>query len=255
MIESKQNQQIRNIIKLSRQAKERRKQKLFLVEGVRMFHEAPKDQIVKAYATQDFYDKYQDLFLGIEYDLVSGKVFKEISNTVTPQGVLAVIRQKEWKLEDLLKKDTYPFLLILENLQDPGNLGTILRTGEGAGITGIIMSRDTVDIYNPKVIRSTMGSIYRVPFVYVEDLKDTMRQLKKYHITSYAAHLKGKNVYEKDFRTACAFLIGNEGNGLTEEISSIAEQHIRIPMGGQLESLNAAVAAAVLMYETRRQRL
>ncbi|MDO4941290.1 MAG: RNA methyltransferase [Lachnospiraceae bacterium] len=255
MIESKQNQQIRNIIKLSRQAKERRKQKVFLVEGIRMFREAPKDQIVKVYATQDFYDKNRNLFQGIEYELVSDKVFKDISDTVTPQGVLAVIRQKEWELEKLLQRDQDPFLLILENLQDPGNLGTILRTGEGAGITGIIMSRDTVDIYNPKVIRSTMGSIYRVPFVYVEDLKDVMFKLREHQITSYAAHLKGENVYESDFRKSCAFLIGNEGNGLTDEISSMAEQYIKIPMCGQLESLNAAVAASVLMYETRRQRL
>lgn len=255
MIESKQNQQIRNIIKLSRQAKERRKQKVFLVEGIRMFREAPKDRIVKAYATQDFYDKNTNLFQDIEYELVSDKVFKDISDTVTPQGVLAVIRQREWELERLLQQDSAPFLLILENLQDPGNLGTILRTGEGAGITGVIMSKDTVDIYNPKVIRSTMGSIYRVPFVYAEDLKDVMFKLREYQIISYAAHLKGENVYKGDFRRSCAFLIGNEGNGLTDEISSMAEQYIKIPMCGQLESLNAAVAASVLMYETRRQRL
>ena len=255
MIESKQNQQIRNIIKLSRQAKERKKKKVFLVEGVRMFREAPKEQIVKVYATQNFYQNNKPLFDGIAFELVSDKVFKEISDTVTPQGVLAVIRQKQWKLEELVNHGECPFLLILENLQDPGNLGTILRTGEGAGITGVIMSKDTVDIYNPKVIRSTMGSVYRVPFTYVEDLKDVMKLLKEHHITSYAAHLKGENVYERDFRSACAFLIGNEGNGLTDEISTMAEQYIKIPMCGKLESLNAAIAAAVLMYETRRQRL
>jgi len=255
MIESKQNQQIRNIIKLSRQAKERRKQKVFLVEGIRMFREAPKDQIVKAYATPDFYNRNKELFRGIEYELVSDKVFKEISDTVTPQGVLVIVRQQEWKLEELLKKDRNPFFLVLENIQDPGNLGTILRTGEGAGITGMIMSRDTVDIYNPKVIRSTMGSVYRVPFVYAEDLKEVMIHLKEHEITSYAAHLNGSNVYESNFQEACAFLIGNEGNGLTDEISSMAEQYIKIPMCGQLESLNAAVAASILMYETRRQRL
>lgn len=255
MIESKQNQQIRNIIKLKKQAKERRKQKVFLVEGLRMFREAPKDRVMKAYATQVFYEKYNMLFQDIDYELVSDKVFKEISDTVTPQGVLAIIRQREWTIEELLQKDNVPCLLILENLQDPGNLGTIIRTGEGAGITGVIMSRDTVDIYNPKVIRSTMGSIYRVPFVYVDDLPSVMTRLETYQIHSYAARLDGDNIYHCNLKKSCAFLIGNEGNGLTDEISRMANRYIKIPMCGEVESLNAAIAATVLMYETMRQRL
>ncbi|MDO4169481.1 MAG: RNA methyltransferase [Lachnospiraceae bacterium] len=255
MIESKQNQQIRNIIKLKKQAKERRKQKVFLVEGLRMFREAPKDRVMKAYATQVFYEKYNMLFQDIDYELVSDKVFKEISDTVTPQGVLAIIRQREWTIEELLQKDNVPCLLILENLQDPGNLGTIIRTGEGAGITGVIMSRDTVDIYNPKVIRSTMGSIYRVPFVYVDDLPSVMTRLETYQIHSYAARLDGDNIYHCNLKKSCAFLIGNEGNGLTDEISCMANRYIKIPMCGEVESLNAAIAATVLMYETMRQRL
>lgn len=255
MIESKQNQQIRNIIKIRKQAKERRKQKVFLVEGLRMFREAPKDRVVKAYTTQEFYQKYSELFQDIDYEFVSDKLFKEISDTVTPQGVLAIIRQKEWTMEELLQKDQVPCLLILENLQDPGNLGTIIRTGEGAGITGVIMSRDTVDIYNPKVIRSTMGSIYRVPFVYVDDLLSVMEALKAYQIHSYAARLDGENVYHCNLKESCAFLIGNEGNGLTDEISHMANRYLRIPMCGEVESLNAAIAATVLMYETMRQRL
>lgn len=255
MIESKSNQQIRNILKLKKQAKERRKQQVFLVEGIRMFQEVPKDRLVKAYATEEFYEKHKELFDGLAYELVDEKIFKEISDTVTPQGVLAIVKQHPWKLEDILKLQKQPCLLILENLQDPGNLGTIIRTGEGAGITGVIMSKDTVDIYNPKVIRSTMGSIYRVPFVYVEDLEDVMHTMKEAGIKTYAAHLDGENVYQSDFRDGCAFMIGNEGNGLSDELSSMAGQYIRIPMCGQVESLNAAIAATVLMYETMRQRL
>jgi TrmH family RNA methyltransferase len=255
MIESKSNQQIRNVIKLKKQAKERRKQKVFLVEGIRMFQEVPKNRLVKAYTTKEFYEAHSQLFIGVEFELVTDAVFKEISDTVTPQGVLAIVRQSEWKLSDLLEKNENPCFLILENIQDPGNLGTILRTGEGAGITGVIMSKDTVDIYNPKVIRSTMGSIYRVPFLYVENLKVIMGILQEQGICTYAARLDGTNVYQNDFRSGCAFLIGNEGNGLSNELSELAQSYIKIPMCGQVESLNAAIAATVLMYETMRQRL
>ena len=117
------------------------------------------------------------------------------------------------------------------------------------------MSKDTVDIYNPKVIRSTMGSIYRVPFVYVDNLPETLDVMKKHGITSYAAHLAGKNAYDQeDYQGGTAFLIGNEGNGLRDEVSERADILIRIPMEGQVESLNAAVAATVLMFEAGRQR-
>ena len=146
-------------------------------------------------------------------------------------------------------------LVLLEDLQDPGNLGTIIRTGEGAGIDGVIMTRDTVDIYNPKTIRATMGSVYRVPFLYTDDLGQVVEELKKRRIHTYAAHLQGKEYYDvQEFKEGCAFLIGNEGNGLKKETTDLAERYIKIPMQGQLESLNAAVATAILMYEAAAQR-
>ena len=167
---------------------------------------------------------------------------------------MAVVRQQENSLEDILKQPK-ALLLFLENIQDPGNLGTMMRTAEGAGVTGIIMSRETVDIYNPKTIRATMGSLYRMPFVYVEDFCGTVQRAKSQGIRLYAAHLKGKNTYDgEDYRQPTGFLIGNEGNGLTKEAADSATDYIRIPMGGELESLNAAVAVAVLMYEANRQR-
>lgn len=148
-----------------------------------------------------------------------------------------------------------PHLLILEGIQDPGNLGTMIRTAEGAGVTGIIMSKTTVDIFNPKVVRSTMGSLFRVPFYLTDDLAKTIGTLKKQGITMYAAHLKGKLSYDQpNYCSACGFMIGNEGNGLTPETAALADQYIRIPMEGRVESLNASIAAALLMYETHRQR-
>ena len=175
------------------------------------------------------------------------------NDTKTPQGILAVVRRMEYTAEDILGET--PHVLVLENIQDPGNLGTIFRTAEAAGATGIVLSKDCVDLYNPKVIRSTMGAIFRIPFIYTDDLKGTIDELKREGITVYAAHLKGENSYDmEDYKTACAFLIGHEGNGLTEETAACADRKILIPMEGGAESLNAAVASAVLMFEAGRQR-
>lgn len=253
MITTIQNKQIKQIMKLKKNARERRKQQLFLVEGIRMFTEIPEQYLYKVYASEDFYKEHQAVFEGMEVELVSDQVMKEISDTMTPQGVLALVRMLEYSLEDLLQQEN-PLLLVLENLQDPGNLGTILRTGEGAGINGIIMSRETVDIYNPKVTRSTMGSIFRVPFVYVDDLFEVIKMMKDRNITTYAAHLNGTDYTRESYTSGTAFLIGNEGNGLTDELTDNAQKKIKIPMCGRVESLNAAMASGLLVYEARRQR-
>lgn len=178
-----------------------------------------------------------------------------MSDTQTPQGILALVRQHAFRTEDLLAAPGPAFLMVLENIQDPGNLGTILRAGEGAGITGVLMSETTADIYNPKVIRSTMGSVFRVPFVYTEDLPASLKALKAGGVRLYAAHLNGRNNYEKeDYTVDTGFLVGNEANGLTDETAALADACVKIPMKGKVESLNAAVAASVLMFEAARQR-
>lgn len=255
MITSTSNQQVKNLLQLQKKSKVRKEQGVFVVEGVKMFREAPADWIVKTYVSQEFLKKEEAAVLkGRDYEIVEDRVFKTMSDTMTPQGILAVVRQPVSSLETLLN-DPAPFFMVLENIQDPGNLGTILRTAEGAGVNGILMSRDTVDIFNPKTIRSTMGSVYRVPFLYVEDICETVRKLKNKGISAYAAHLKGTGSYdEQDYTKGTAFLIGNEGNGLTDELADLADTYIRIPMYGKVESLNAAIASAVLMYEAQRQR-
>ena len=189
------------------------------------------------------------------YTTVTDDVMKSMSDTQTPQGILCVVKQPSCVIEDIMGNKKSHLLLILEGLQDPGNLGTIFRTSEAAGVTGIIMSRDTVDIYNPKTIRSTMGSIYRVPFIYSEDLYTDLDKLRTHGISVYAAYLTGSVSYDKcDYRSDTAFLIGNEGNGLSDKALSHSDTRVRIPMEGRVESLNAAVSAAVLMYEAHRQR-
>lgn len=258
MITSTKNQQIRTVIELKKKAKARNESGLFAVEGIRMAAELPKERIEQVYVSESFlkHSEHSSVLDRLSsFETVSDSVFSAMSDTKTPQGILALVKKREYTLEEMLAGGQTPFLMLLENLQDPGNLGTIVRAGEGAGITGVIMSRDTVDIYNPKVIRSTMGSLFRIPFLYAENLGETVRFLKKNHVKILAAHLEGAVVYdEEDCTGALGFLIGNEGNGLSEEIGALADARIKIPMAGQVESLNAAVAASVLMFETARQR-
>lgn len=255
MITSTSNPQVKNLQQLLKKAKARNVQDVFVAEGLKMFEEAPRERIRKVYLTRSLYEqKGPGLLRGLEGEVLEDRVFAAASDTKTPQGILCVLKQYHYKLEDMTETEN-PHLLLLEDLQDPGNLGTILRTAEGAGVNGIILSRGCVDLYNPKTIRATMGSIYRMPFLYVDSLKAVLPVLKHQGIRTYAAHLEGKNCYDREnYRTGCAFFIGNEGNGLSDNLSRCADTWIRIPMKGKLESLNAAVAASILMYEVYRQR-
>lgn len=291
MISSAANQRVKRIAQLNKKASLRRKEQVFVVEGIKMFLEAPDEYLQEVYISESLFKELEgteespaalekagigkssadrkadsghrmilDKIKKNSCEVVADEIFAKMSDTQTPQGILSVVRQRHFTLEQILAKGKREsggsaHFLILENLQDPGNLGTIMRTGEGAGVTGVIMSRDTVDIYNPKTIRATMGSVYRVPFLYIENMEEAVSIMKESGITVYAAHLKGEKSYDMcDYTAATAFLIGNEGNGLTLSTAALADTYIRIPMQGQLESLNAAVAAAVLMYETARQR-
>jgi len=253
MITSAANSRIKQVVQWQSKAKERKKDGVYLVEGIKMYREAPIEDILEVYVSEDVEGKVRELNKH-SYEVVSAEVFRKMSDTQTPQGVLTVLRQPRYTLDMLLAQET-PLLVILENLQDPGNLGTILRTGEGAGVTGIIMTDQTVDIFNPKTIRATMGSIYRVPFVYISDMKETLDKLHVKGIHTYAAHLQGSTYYDSfSFQEPTAFIIGNEGNGLRKETAEMAEYYLKIPMEGQVESLNAAMATGLLMYEAHRQR-
>lgn len=262
MISSTTNKQVKYVNALVKKAKSRREEDLFVAEGIRMCSEIPKDRIHSLYISVSFqkHPECAKLVQGVRHvEVVTDEVFKALSDTQTPQGILALVKQYHYTVDEAARTahetGVPAHLMILERLQDPGNLGTIIRAGEGAGVTGILMDKDTADIYNPKVIRSTMGSVLRVPFVYVDDLKAALKSMKAKGIHLYAAHLKGQQSYDKvDCRGDIGFLIGNEGNGLSDEIADMADTYIRIPMAGCVESLNAAVAASVLMFETARQR-
>ena len=269
MITSTSNDRVKRVVNYVEKSKARREDKVFVIEGMKMLREAPVLQVQEVYVTEKFLDNAgegdKEILWRYGAEPVSEEVMKKMSDTQTPQGVLAVMHQYEYTLEEVLEgynqdaagegKEAAPLILILENIQDPGNLGTMLRSGEGAGVTGVIMSRGSADIYNPKVIRSTMGSVFRVPFIYVDDLPGMVRELGEKGINTYAAHLKGqKNYDEFDYTKPTAFLIGNEGNGLTKETADAAGTYVLIPMKGEVESMNAATSSAILTFEASRQR-
>ena len=276
IISSKDNKRIKYIRSLLEKGNIRKKNHQFVVEGIKLVDEALEyGKVLEVVCAESLYnelisgdlsgnrllaenDKNITNYVkkGSSLLVVSDTVFKSMSETKTPQGILAVAEMPDYRLldkgflEQAYTKNGKIKLLVLEDTADPGNLGTIMRTAEAAGVTGVIMGKGTVDIFNPKVVRSTMGSIFRLPFAYEEDLKETIKELKKQGISFYATHLKGQKSY-KDIKYSdrSAILVGNEARGLSDEVADLADTYVLIPMQGKVESLNAAVAAALMMYE------
>lgn len=262
MITAKDNRQLKNLRKLLAQGKERTAQKAFVVEGERLTREAPAELIEKIFVSESFDRQSSEVtdetggFIGVrkkrtaglpkeKIEVVTDEIFKGISDTVTPQGIMAIVKQPEYSLDDMLDGKLY---VILDNIRDPGNMGTIIRTAEAAGVSGVIISPGCTDIFSPKVIRSTMGSIFRVPFV-TEEPAEAIKKLKAAGVNIYAASLDGAEFYDKVmYGKKTAFVIGNEANGIRKEILDISDKKIKIPMGGKVESLNAAVSCAILLY-------
>lgn len=267
-ITSPANPRVRRIIGLTKKRADRAREGAFVIEGIRTLREAPADRIREIYLTGRARETLSadDLrhidHLSCEKIIVTDPVMERLSDTQHPQGILAVVAMREAVPEELLgipsgdpKERPAPLILLLENLQDPGNLGTILRMAEGAGVTGVLLTGATADPYNPKVVRGTMGSIFRVPFLYRESAADAVRLLKDHGVRLLAADPRGERTYtETDLKGPVAFLIGNEGAGLTEETLRAADERVTIPMAGQLESLNAGISAAILSFEAARQR-
>ena len=276
IISSKDNKRIKYIRSLLEKGGIRKKNHSFVVEGIKLVDEALEyGNVLDIIVSESLYQEIvsgdlarngllsdngkhiiKQVKQGTLPTVVSDAVFKSVSETITPQGILAEVEMPKHRLleENFLKiayeKTGKIKLLILEDTADPGNLGTIMRTAEAAGVTGVIMGKGTVDIFNPKVVRASMGSIFRLPFAYVDDLKSVIMELKKEGISFYATHLKGKESYRDiSYSSKAGILIGNEARGLSDEIANLADTYVIIPMQGRVESLNAAVAAALMMYE------
>lgn len=239
----------------------RKKEGLFVIEGPHLIEEA--GDRVKFYFYCENLPIVKKLEEGgsIGYKL-SRKQFTELSQVEAPQGIIAVVRDLEFSLNDVLtnhptiQSSNNPSLIIYcIGVQDPGNLGTIIRTADALGATGIILSKGTVDLYNPKVVRSTQGSIFHLPIVIVEDDQETIEQLKQKNVKIIVSDIKAsRESFSADLTGPIAFLIGNEGAGLPGGIFELADEMVKIPMPGRAESLNAGISAGILLYEALRQR-
>lgn len=258
MITSRDNPTIKEIIKLQKSSKYRRECSLFTAEGVRLCRDAVLSgvKIEKLIYTAQAMEKYSDDFkmisdLALEKIEVSNDIFLKISDTKSPQGLLCVISMLDKRI--LLDKiENTGRYVALENISDPSNLGTILRTAEALGLDGVILSDNCCDIYSPKTTRGSMGAVFRMKFCIVKNFSEYIGNLTDSGIKTYAATPRDAvSVTKIDFKSGIV-LIGNEGAGLSDEAIDSCIARVKIPMGGRAESLNASAAAAILMWELIR---
>ncbi|ADL11942.1 TrmH family RNA methyltransferase [Acetohalobium arabaticum] len=261
VISSFKNSKIKFLRSLYRK-KYRRRNNKFILEGSRIITDALE---AKADIDQIFYSaqflsqqKNKELLAQLrevtEIIEITDSLLNKIADTATPQGIIAIVNQPEFELEDFLIEDNDLFLII-DRIQDPGNLGTILRTADGAGVDGVFLLKGTVDIYNLKTIRATMGSLFRVPVFGLNSPSDLTDILQMKDIQMVAADIEAKDYYyELDYNQPTALVIGNEGAGAQPETLKLADKKVKIPLSEGIDSLNAAIASGIIMYEMVRQR-
>lgn len=235
----------------------------FLIEGLRIIEHALDnnaefraiyyhEEIVNSERNYKLFQKIYDK--NINLYKVNNKIFRDIATTDNPQGILGVIKRKYYSLKDIINKEKF-FLFILDRLQDPGNVGTIIRTADAAGVDGLIALKGTVDIYNSKTIRSTMGSIFTMPIVHVDDVGELINTLEIHNSDIISTSLEAERYhFEVEYGNKNAIIIGNEGNGICDELIGRSNVKVKIPMFGNAESLNASVASGIIIYELVRQK-
>ncbi|EHK2402596.1 RNA methyltransferase [Clostridium perfringens] len=251
-IESKNNNLFKEIKKL-KEKKHRIKSNKYLIEGLRFVEEAIKSKVSidSIIFTESFKEKNPDLFLKINENIkliqMNEALLKQLCSTENPQGIVGVINMQNKELK------TGELVVLVDKVQDPGNMGTIIRSAHAAGAAGIVMTKGTVDIYNDKTLRSTMGSIFYIPIV-EDDSLDFVKSLKKEGYKLVVSSLQGKNnFFEENLQGKVMIAVGNEGNGVSDEVYDIADIKVKIPMPGEAESLNVAVATSIMIYEKIRQ--
>ena len=259
VITSKDNESIKAIRKL-KEKKYRDISNEYIIEGMKLIQEAIQEKAkIKTIVVCDDCKTTGGIPNDILYEIakynciyVNEKVFNLITDVSNPQGILAVIEKNSSESEIDYKED---LIVVLDNIQDPGNLGTILRTLDSIGLKQIILSKESADGYSPKVVRSTMGAIFRVKIIESDNLEKTIKEIKKHKFKVYATSLENsKSIYEVDY-TKSAIIIGNEANGVSKTLLDIADERIKIPMLGKTESLNASVATGIVLYEAVRNKL
>ena len=257
-ISSKENELIKHIKKL-KDKKERDSSNEYVIEGIKLIQEAIQENVnIKQIIVCDDCDKTESIPKDLMYEIakydciyVTKKIFKYISEVQEPQGILAIIDKNNSDSEIDYTQD---IIVALDDVQDPGNLGTILRTVDSIGLTQILVSKGTADSYNPKVVRSTMGAIFRIKIIEFEDLEKTLKEIKKHKFKVVVTSLQTENsIYEINYNKK-VIVIGNEAKGVEKDIQELADEKIKIPMLGKTESLNASVATGIVLYEYVRQK-
>ena len=259
VISSKENELIKHIKKL-KDKKERDLSNEYLIEGVKLIKEAIQEKAkIKQIIVCDECEKLEAIPQELTYEIakydciyVTKKIYNYITEVKTPQGILAIIEKQGNEKNIDYNQD---IIIALDGIQDPGNLGTILRTVDSVGLTQILVSKDTADCYNPKVVRSTMGAIFRVKVIECENLEDTLKEIKKHKFSIITTSLQTQNsIYDIKYKKD-VIVIGNEANGVSENIQKLADKKLKIPMLGKTESLNASVATGIILYEYVRQKI
>jgi RNA methyltransferase, TrmH family len=257
MLTSLQNPLVKQIRKLHR-SKERREQHLFLLEGSHLIAEACVLQVPLQVlcCTPDWQQQYaklynQALHRSQRVEIVSPDVLKSMATTVEPDGVLAIAPRQHQK--PIVLRD---FGLVLETIQDPGNLGTMIRTAAAVGVEGLLLSPNCVDLDNPKVLRASAGQWFRLPMAIATDLPSELQNYRDQGIQIIATlPTATQTLWDVDFTQPSLIVMGNEGAGLSPKVAAIADVQVQIPLAPGVESLNVAIAAALILYEAKRQRL
>jgi TrmH family RNA methyltransferase len=255
-------EKLKEITKLKTK-KGRKTQGRFLIEGMRLCEEMANSnwETESVLFTSSFKNSSNGKKLLQKFERgnvktipVKPEEIKKLSDTVTPQGIIAVIKIKEFSLNELWSEASN-IILALDAIRDPGNVGTLIRTAAAFGIDGVILSSDTVELYNPKVVRSTMGSIFHLPIYDEVDLEKTIPQLKKRNFKIYGTDVReGKDLEELDCSGKICLVIGSEAEGLNKSLLDLSDEIIRIPIFGRAESLNASVAGGILLYEITKTK-
>ena len=284
VISSKDNEFIKHIKKL-KDKKYRDLNNEYIIEGIKIIEEAINEKAnIKQVVICDDCEKTSNISKELMYEIaryeciyVTKKIFDSLTDVSNPQGILAIVEKNAVKskisnIKNSEKSETIgveekeiiaeneidynqDIIVALDDIQDPGNLGTILRTVDSIGINQILVSKGTADSYNPKVVRSTMGAIFRVRIIECEDLENTLKEIQKHNFEIVVTSLQTKNsIYDIDYKKK-VIVIGNEANGVEPRIQKIADKKVKIPMLGKTESLNASVATGIILYEYVRQKI
>lgn len=259
VISSKDNEIIKSIKKL-KDKKYRDIENAYVIEGIKLLKEAIAENAeIREIIICDDCEKSEFISKDLMYEIakyncyyVTSKIFKYLTEVQTPQGILAVIEKTPKNQEIDYAQD---IIVALDGIQDPGNLGTILRTVDSIGLTQILVSKETADSFNPKVVRSTMGAIFRVKVIECENLVEKLKEIKKQKYKIVVSSLQTENSLYDIQLNKKVIVIGNEANGVTPEIQKMADEKIKIPMLGKTESLNASVATGIILYEYVRQKI